>query len=352
MTGEHSTAGDVGGASAGRLANVKRWPNGWLQVKVPLPFALKYVNAYVVPEPEGGYTLIDPGLNTPEAVAAWNEALEQEGIRDEEIVRIVLTHQHPDHYGLAGLFQQRSGAPVWMTKPSHRYALRMWGEGRTLGAKLTEAFERHGMPSELREGIADNLESFVGNVSPQPEVTYMEAGQPFRFGGIDWTTLDAPGHASGQILFYDAASRTIVCGDQVMPDITPNVSIVPDESDDPLAAFLDSLRQLGELDVALAFPGHREPFEDFSGRCSELIRHHERRLDKIAQLLQEQEDRSATGFEMCELLFSARLRTNMHNLRFAMAETLAHLVCLEQQGRIELVERDGRSAVYRAKEVK
>ncbi|WP_127529796.1 MBL fold metallo-hydrolase [Paenibacillus kobensis] len=345
---EHPTAGSNGGPAGGQPANVKRWPNGWLQVKVPLPFALKYVNAYVVPEPEGGYTLIDPGLNTPEAVAAWDEALEREGIRDEQIVRIVLTHQHPDHYGLAGLFQERSGAPVWMTKPSHQYALRMWGQERELGAKLSAVFELHGMPAVLREGIADNLESFVANVSPQPKVEYMEAGQPFRFGGIEWTTLDAPGHASGHILFYDAASRTIVCGDQVMPDITPNVSIVPDELDDPLAAFLDSLLQLSRLDVGMAFPGHREPFVDFVVRCNELIRHHERRLDKMVQLLQEQENQSATGFEVCELLFGARLRTNMHNLRFAMAETLAHLVHLEKQGRIELAERDG-CAVYRAK---
>ena len=79
-----------------------------------------------------------------------------------------------------------------------------------------------------------------------------------------------------------------------------------------------------------------------------MIRHHERRLDKMVQLLAEQEGRSTTGFEMCELLFGTRLRTNMHNLRFAMAETLAHLVYLEQQGRIGLAEQDG-CAVYRAK---
>ncbi|WP_127572602.1 MBL fold metallo-hydrolase [Paenibacillus xylaniclasticus] len=348
MTGETLSNGSSSVNGASQLANVKRWPNGWLQVKVPLPMALKYVNAYVVPEPQGGYTVIDPGLNTPEAVAAWNEVLLQAGIRDEEIVRIVLTHQHPDHYGLAGLLQQRSGAPVWMSELSHRYALRMWGEQRELGAQLVAVFERHGMPAELCQGIADNLESFVARVSPQPEVTYMEAGKPFRFGGIDWTTIDAPGHANGHILFYDAASRIIVCGDQVMPDITPNVSIVPGELDDPLGAFLASLHELGRLDVALAFPGHREPFEDFTQRCDELIRHHERRLDKMVQLLAEQEDRSATGFEMCELLFGTRQRTNMHNLRFAMAETLAHLVYMEKQGRIELTEQDGH-AVYRAK---
>ncbi|GMK38441.1 MBL fold metallo-hydrolase [Paenibacillus sp. CCS19] len=335
MTNEHqSEANEITAAT-----NVL--DNGWIQVKVPLPFSLKYVNAYLVPEPDGGYTVIDPGLHTPEAIAAWELVLERHGLTFRDIARIVLTHQHPDHYGLAGLFQQRSGAPVWISRASHRYAERMWGTNRPLADQLVETFRLHGMPAELRQGIKDNLESFVPMVTPYPEVTYMEAGQPFRLGGIDWTTIEGNGHAEGQILFYDEASRVIVCGDQVMPGITPNVSVVPGETEDPLEAFIDSLQQLSKLDVALALPGHREPFTDFVGRCEGLIAHHERRLDKMIDLLQEQPEAKATGFAMCELLFGSRITLNMHNLRFAMAETLAHLVRLEKQGRVTLLERNG-----------
>ncbi|MWC28690.1 MBL fold metallo-hydrolase [Paenibacillus sp. MMS18-CY102] len=327
---------------------VKAWNEGWLQVKVPLPFSLRYVNSYVLPEPAGGYTVVDPGLHTPEAVAAWESAFEQEGIAFTDIKRIVVTHQHPDHYGLAGLFQERSGAPVWMTEASHSYAVRMWGEHRELGDKLVALFDIHGMPDELVEGVADNLESFLPCVSPQPSVTYMKAGDPFTFGGIEWATIDAPGHALGQILFYDPVSRTLLCGDQVMPDITPNVSLVPDELDDPLDAFMQSLELLSMLDVSMAFPGHRNPFPKFTERCIELKEHHERRLDSIVDLLNEQDRQPATGFELCELLFGTRHRENKHNLRFAMAETLAHLAYLVKRGRIAQVERDGKLFYSRA----
>jgi len=329
-------------SEANALANTNQLDNGWIQVKVPLPFSLKYVNAYLIPEQGGsGYNVIDPGLHTPEALAAWEAVLEKLGLTFPDITRIVLTHQHPDHYGLAGVFQQRSGAPVWISRASQRYAERMWGPDRELAGELIELFRQHGMPNELRQGIKDNLESFVQMVTPYPAVTYMEAGQPFRFGGIDWTTIEGNGHAEGQILFYDEASGIIICGDQVMPDITPNVSVVPGELEDPLEAFLDSLQQLSKLKVSLALPGHREPFADFAGRCEGLIAHHARRLDKMVLLLQEQPGAEATGFAMCELLFGGRISLNMHNLRFAMAETLAHLVRLEKQGRVELMERNG-----------
>ncbi|MBD3917710.1 MBL fold metallo-hydrolase [Paenibacillus sp. PR3] len=335
MTNEHQS-------DANAIANTNQLDNGWIQVKVPLPFSLKYVNAYLVPEQEGsGYTVIDPGLHTPEALAAWEFVLANLGLTFTDIIRIVLTHQHPDHYGLAGLFQQRSGAPVWISRASQQYAERMWGPNRVLADELIEVFRLHGMPNELRQGIKDNLESFVPMVTPYPAVTYMEAGQPFRFGGIDWTTIEGNGHAEGQILFYDEASGIIVCGDQVMPDITPNVSVVPGETEDPLEAFLVSLQQLSKLEVSLALPGHRESFVDFTGRCEGLIAHHARRLDKMVVLLQEQQGAEATGFAMCELLFGGRITLNMHNLRFAMAETLAHLVRLEKQGRVELLKRNG-----------
>ncbi|EFM09244.1 beta-lactamase domain protein [Paenibacillus curdlanolyticus YK9] len=320
---------------------VKTWNENWLQVKVPLPFSLRYVNSYVLPEPTGGYTVVDPGLHTPEAVTAWEAVFRHAGIAFTDIVRIIVTHQHPDHYGLAGLFQERSGAQVWMTEASHRYAIRMWGEHRELGDKLTAQFSAHGMPAGLVEGIADNLDSFLASVSPQPTVTYMKPGEPIAFGGIAWQSIDAPGHALGQLLFYDPISQSILCGDQVMPDITPNVSLVPDELDDPLDAFMQSLEELSVLNVSRAFPGHRNPFTSFSERCLELKRHHAQRLDAIVELLEEPQRQLATGFELCELLFGTRHRENKHNLRFAMAETLAHLVHLVKRGRIAQVERDG-----------
>jgi len=310
---------------------------GWHQVKVPLPFSLKWVNSYLASEQDGKYTVIDPGLRTDDAIAVWKTVMDRIGMSWSDIRQIVLTHQHPDHYGLAGYMQERSGAPVYMSRRSHAYANRLWGNDSTFAVELKALYEEHGMPDELTDAIADNLESFPAKVSPQPAVTYLEAGERFEIGGIRWQLIDAPGHAYGALCFYSEDKRWMLCGDQVLPRITPNVSYIPGEEYNPLADFLDSLDSLKQYDVELALPGHRDPFTSFAGRIDELAGHHARRLDRMRQLLKQQ---PLTAFEMCEQLFGINLRNNPHNLRFAMSETLAHLHYLERQGLILVIESD------------
>ncbi|REK75888.1 MBL fold metallo-hydrolase [Paenibacillus paeoniae] len=321
--------------------NISTLAHGWLQVKVPLPFSLKWVNSYIIPEREG-VTVIDPGLGTPEAKELWTDVLAETGLDWGDIKRIMITHQHPDHYGLAGYMQERSGAPVCITERSHAYAMRLWGEGSGFPKALRELYIHHGMPGEIMDRIERNLDGFIELVSPQPQVEYIAAGQRLVLGDWEWELIDAPGHAYGAVCFYQPDIRWMVCGDQVLPHITPNISVVPGEEKDPLEAFLGSLEQLKSYDVALALPGHRDPFTDFQGRIDELISHHVRRLDRMAELLKHE---SCTAFALCETLFGVRLRDNPHNLRFAMSETLAHLYYLEREGRIRSREV-GAALVY------
>src|SRR5690554_4894577 len=99
------------------------------QVKIPLPFPLRWINAYVL-KGESGYTVIDPGIHTPDAEASWHEALRQMNIGFADIERIVLTHHHPDHYGMAGWLQQQTGAMVWMSEAGKRQVDYLWGANR------------------------------------------------------------------------------------------------------------------------------------------------------------------------------------------------------------------------------
>ncbi|MFX3634948.1 MAG: MBL fold metallo-hydrolase [Candidatus Pristimantibacillus sp.] len=315
------------------------WNDGWIQVKIPLPFSLKWVNSYLLPEENGCYTLIDPGLRTEEAISAWDEALRKHGIGMKQIIRIILTHQHPDHYGLAGYFQELTGAPVYLSSRSHQYALRSWGEDSHLDDEIADLFTLHGMPSALALAVKENFSGFVNHVTPHPTVSYIEAGGKMKFGGLEWQLIDAPGHATGQLSFYEPINGWMLCGDQVLPRITPNVSIVPGEEADPLHSFLMSLENLRQYDVRMAFPGHRDPFAEFARRIDELQQHHARRLDQMCQILVE----PLSAFALCEMTFGKRLRDNPHNLRFGMAEILAHLFYLERRGR---VIRTGTSEVY------
>ncbi|GGG20714.1 MBL fold metallo-hydrolase [Paenibacillus abyssi] len=315
------------------------WDDGWIQVKVPLPFSLKWVNSYLLPE-DDGYTLIDPGLHTAQAVESWKHIFSRYGIRYSDIKQIVLTHHHPDHYGLAGWFQEQTGAPVYMSQLSYNYTQRLWGAHRDFGDALAGIYAQHGMPDALLEQIEPHFESFVQMVSPQPSIRPLELSGIFRLGKLDWQIIHTPGHANGHLCFYHGASRRIICGDTVLPDITPNVSIMPDEDEDPLQTFMNSLEALAKYEVSMAFPGHRNPFPDFAGRIGALLAHHDRRL----QLMLDWLERPVTAFEVCELQFGERIKGNIHNLRFAMSETLAHLQHLVKRGQ---AREEGQNGVIR-----
>lgn len=307
----------------------------WLQVRVPLPFSLRWVNSYLIAE-SGGYTVIDPGLHTSEAAALWERVLKERNIGWEQIRRVLLTHQHPDHYGLAGWFQQRSGAPVFMSRLAHDYAVRMWGEQRSMGEEWTRLFAQHGLPQELLVQLAPHLESFVAQVSPQPQVSYLESGGQLELGGELWELVHTPGHATGHLCLYQRQRRWMLCGDQVLPDITPNVSLIPGDRDrNPLRSFLASLELLAQYEVERALPGHRMPFQEFAQRIDELQRHHARRLAELEQWLAAEPQHA---YALCLRMFGQRIGGNIHHLRFALSEILAHLHYLEEEGRIANTE--------------
>lgn len=320
----------------------KRLDNGWLQAKVPLPFSLKWVNSYGLPDEDGeGWTFIDPGLRTDETIAFWERTMAEAGIPWTAVRRIVLTHHHPDHYGLAGWMQEKTGAPVYATRTAREAAERLWGEGETFSDELTAAFLAHGLAPELEADMREHLVSFRRKVAPHPaDVRYFEFGETVRMGGADWVAIRGEGHAPGHASFLDAASGRLLCGDQVLPNITPNIGWMPGADPDPLGSFMASIAGMRSLDVSMAYPGHRDPFAGFHARLEEILEHHERRLAKMAGLAEAAGAISA--FDMCEQLFGARLRANAHNLRFALAETIAHMIVLEKRGALRVSEDDGR----------
>lgn len=311
--------------------------HGWLQVKIPLPFSLKWINSYLLPG-DGGWAMIDPGLRTEEAVACWDNVLDQAGIDWSDISSIVVTHHHPDHYGLAGLVQERSGAPVWMSQTAMNTARRLWGEDETFSAELTEAFVKHGLPSELEQPMLDHMTGFREKVSPQPtgpDIRILQPGTEFQMAGAIWELVGGEGHAPGHISLLDRRRRLLLCGDQVLPHITPNIGWMPGGDSDPLGSYLQTLRSMVDLPVDIAFPGHRDPFPRFGERVLEISAHHDRRLSHMLELVG---DSSISTFELCEATFGARLRGNIHNLRFALAETIAHAVYLEKSGKLIRVD--------------
>jgi glyoxylase-like metal-dependent hydrolase (beta-lactamase superfamily II) len=308
------------------------------RLKVPLPFALRYVNSYIFVESEG-LTIVDPGLHTADTEQTWQAWLDERGFTWASIRRIVLTHHHPDHYGYAGRMQQLSGgAPVWMARKSHVQTQRIWAGERDLAIAQFAGFQRHGLPEVSWQPMRDHMDSYLPQVSPHPEVRYMEPGETVRMGGGSWLAYEMSGHAFGQLVFYEPTTKQMIIGDHVLPQITPNVAYLPEIDENPLATFIEALEAIQKVEISIAYPGHRDPFEGVAERAQYIIDHHLERLQKMLALFEG--DAGLSAHDVCIGIFGDKL--GVHQMRFALSETIAHLYYLVSRGQVvEVVDAHG-----------
>ena len=325
---------------------LRRVADGIYALRLPLPFALNHVNCYLLQDGDGGgWTIVDAGLNRPEVREAWRGAWAELQIEPQQIRQIVLTHMHPDHFGLAGWLQEQSGALVLLSPREAEVAQVTWMEELT--AEREAAVHRYmhsaGVTSDVAEVILSQQAHLRSLTYPHPRrIDTLAPGAVVEMGGRRFTTIHAPGHADGQLVFYCADDRLLLCGDQVMQRITPNIGVWPTTEPSPLARYLRSLAELAALEVDLALPGHYAPLTDWRGRIAELQAHHDQRLEVMYAAAKA----GATALEVSYAVFDYD-RFSRHEVRFAVAEALAHLEHLAEQGRLQRVETPA-GRVYKA----
>jgi glyoxylase-like metal-dependent hydrolase (beta-lactamase superfamily II) len=312
---------------------------GIYQVQLPLPFPLRIVHSYVLRDGDG-WTLIDAGINYPAGQAAWRAAFAELGITPDAIRRIILTHAHPDHYGLAGWLAAQSGAPVLLSPGEELFAQRVWQNGAANERLVTAFFIAHGMPDTLAEQVGLGMAATRPMTEPWPATRTLAPGTRIEIGQRSFQAIATPGHSEEHLVFYCAEERLLLCGDAVLTKITPNVSLWPNGPTNPLADFLRSLELLADLDVDLALPGHGPLITAFDARLGQLRAHHDERLWAMEQAA----GSGATAFAVCASVFPTEA-LSPHQVRFAMAETLAHLEYLVEVGRLERIE--GKHLAYR-----
>lgn len=306
------------------------------RVAIPLPFQLNKIYAYAV-KGENGWTLIDTGLHNKETEIIWEKFLNEQQSTWRDIEKIILTHYHPDHYGAAGWLQEKSGAPVCMAKEDHEAARLFWHSNIEMGKVMKSFYLQHGMPDSLAEQMIDHMNEFIPWVTPAPVVTYIKEGDRILIGDLTYEVFATPGHSDGHLCFYQPEKKWLFSGDHILPKITPNVSLWPEGTDrNPLIRFISSLKKIRQLDIQTAFPAHKTLCTDVKKRIDDLLFHHEERLNHVMNWI----GNKATGYEVCEKMFGSNL--SVHQLRFAMAETLAHLVYLEGENRIFSKQHEGK----------
>jgi glyoxylase-like metal-dependent hydrolase (beta-lactamase superfamily II) len=304
---------------------------GLHQVTIPLPFRLNHVHCYLAQNGEG-WTIVDTGLNREETRRAWEEAFSSCGIHPEKSIHsIILTHYHPDHFGYAGAMQEWTGANIHMNEAAKKIALDAWTEATF--ARNKRFVRAAGVPEDIAASLEENDQVFYSLVRPFPErIGALREGEHYRIGELMYEAIHTPGHAEGHICFYNKEEKILIAGDHVLKKITPNISYHGYGDENPLKTYLESLKKVHSLDVALVLPGHGPVFTDFHERVAEIICHHEERLGFILEHIKGH----MTAFQISCSLFNREL--SVHEQRFAMGETIAHLNYLLSEGGIQKEE--------------
>ena len=311
-------------------------------VRLPLPFMLNHINVWLLrDEIEGrqGWTLVDCGIANDATRALWEQvyATELDGL---PVLRVLVTHMHPDHIGLADWHTRRWSNPahdcrMWISATDYAVArmlvLKPSGFG---GEAAAEHFRRHGLSDPEAVAKVRARGNYYGSMVPAVPETYRRLmhGDEIQIGGQAWHCIAGYGHAPEHISLHCEALGVMISGDMLLPRISTNVSVIDSEPEgDPLALFLDSIAALRELPAqTLILPSHGRPFVGLHARIAQLQQHHDERLAEVLLACREA-PRSAA--ELLPVLFRRPL--DLHQTTFAMGEAIAHLNCLWAQGLLQ-----------------
>jgi glyoxylase-like metal-dependent hydrolase (beta-lactamase superfamily II) len=314
---------------------------GLYQLKVPIPNnPIGYVLPYLIEVP-GGYTIIDPGWNADESVRSLKRQLGELGLSFRDIKRVIVTHIHPDHYGMAGRIRQECGAEVVTHEREADFIRTRYTNPGPLLNTMGDWLTRHGIPRDEMHDLQFSsmpMRRFVE--ATEPDWT-LEDGECLKMGKLELRVIWTPGHSPGHICFYEAGQEILLTGDHILPTISPNVSLHPQSEDDPLGDYLRSLRKLKGLPTKKVLPAHEYSFDDLEGRIAELEHHHEVRLQEMIEAIEGGAD---TAYAVARHVTWATGKFDEFNpwmRRSAVGETLSHLRYLAGEGRLVMREEGG-----------
>jgi glyoxylase-like metal-dependent hydrolase (beta-lactamase superfamily II) len=309
------------------------------QIRLPLPFRLNHVNSYLIQD-EYGWSVIDPGLNTPTTKNAWLRTLRHFNLRPSDIKRIFITHFHPDHYGFAGTMQRWTHAEVIASPRTFALAERYFSNEQA--RRDFHYYRKCGMPEHLAEEVAVLDSQLLDQISPiMGSKGHVQEHEKIMLGGKPFKIIVGGGHAEGSTGFWNEEERILIGGDMLLQKITPNItySYEDDEEDNPLQQYFDTLSALQRRNILTVLPGHGPVFHPAPGFIESVISHHEERLDHILGIVQDAEKDALTVYDICLRLFHKVFNTD--SARFALGETSAHLRFLEKKNLLRLQESLG-----------
>ena len=311
-------------------------------IRMGLPFALDHINLWLLrdrqPDASGalvdGWTVVDCCIDSATTRAQW-EQIFINCLGGLPILRVIVTHMHPDHIGLAHWLCERWDVRLWISATDYNLARVAVYDPHGFGGEAgAEFYALHGAQDAAFLAHVRGRSSYFPTLVPAlpPRFRRMMDGDILDIGGRAWRCISGYGHAPEHIALFSAELTTLISGDMVLPRISTNVSVHASEPEaNPLQLFLTSLlRYLDLPENTLVLPSHGKPFTGLATRIAQLQTHHRERLEEIMQAAQ---DRALSAAETLPILFKRRLDT--HQMTFAMGEALAHLHYLWMQGKVK-----------------
>jgi glyoxylase-like metal-dependent hydrolase (beta-lactamase superfamily II) len=303
---------------------------GVLWLRMPLPMTgLNHINVWAL-EDGAGWTLVDTGMQTPDTAALWQSAAAG-ALGRRPLTRVICTHMHPDHIGMAGWLTRNYECRLWTTRLEYVTCRMLVADtGREAPADGVRFYRAAGWDEEALTTYRARFGGFGKAVYTLPD-SYRRVidGEALAIGAQLWRAVVGRGHSPEHLCLYCAELRVLISGDQVLPRITSNVSVFPTEPEaNPLAEWLESLASIRERvpDDVLVLPSHNEPFRGLHARLTELITGHEQRLTRVREELAT----AKRAVDLFGVLF--RRRVGMEMLTMATGESVAHLNCLIGRG--------------------
>ena len=300
--------------------------SGTLWLRMPLPMAgLNHINVWALRD-DDGWTLTDTGMQTPDTAAYWQSALSGPLGRGS-IKRVICTHMHPDHIGMAGWLTRHHECRLWTTRLEYLTCRMLVADtGREAPPDAVRFYRAAGWDDDALEYYKARFGGFGKAVYALPD-SYRRVvdGEEVIIGGRVWRAMVGRGHSPEHLCLHCPELRVLISGDQVLPRITSNVSVFPTEPDaDPLSEWLESLASIRNRvpDDVLVLPSHNEPFRGLHARLATLIAGHEQRLTRVSQELASPK----RALDLFGVLFHRRIGADM--LSMATGESIAHLNCL------------------------
>jgi glyoxylase-like metal-dependent hydrolase (beta-lactamase superfamily II) len=300
--------------------------------------SLPYVMPYLL-KSEGDVVLLDCGWNTDSAYAALEEGMKEHGSHPTEIQRLVVTHVHPDHYGMAGRLKQLSSCEVLLHEKDAELIGQRYFAPQGLAHDQGHFMETHGVPKIESPQMARGSMNMLNRVAAVPADTQLKGGEVIKVGDFDFEVIWTPGHSPGHVCLFERNRKILLTGDHILPTITPNVSINMQTHGSPLGDYIRSLDKLKGLDVKYALPAHEFDVKDLQKRIIEIEDHHKHRLDEMVSSV------DSGGSTAWEVAGRVQWATGMladfepHVQRSAVGETIAHLEYLFEVGRLSKVMR-------------